>query len=132
MPYYFVDTYSFLFVFLHDFVDSSVFVEVTTADTPIIEQTLILQCSATTVRGITDRVDIIWTTGTMEVRKVIDVLPNDFNSLSIYNDSFIIPSLDINDIGSVYQCKVIVNSFPVVAFKDTFTIPLPGMNTNTL
>ena len=74
--------------------------------------------------------DILWTTGAMEVRKVFNVLPNDFNSLAIYNDSFVIPSLDINDIGVVYQCEVIVNS--VVAFKDTFTIPLPGMNTNAL
>ena len=73
--------------------------------------------------------DILWTTGTMAVRKVFNVLPNDFNSLAIYNDSFVIPSLDINDIGVVYQCEVIVNS--VVTFKDTFTIPLPGMNTNT-
>ena len=76
--------------------------------------------------------DILWKTGTMEVRKVINVLSNDFNSLAIYSDSFVIPSLDINDIGVVYQCEVIVNSFPVVTFKDTFTIPLPGMNTNTL
>ena len=114
-------------MFLHNYIDSSIFVEVTTTDTPVIERPLVLQCSAITLRGITDRVDIVWTTGIMEVRKVMDVLPNDFNNLAIYTDSLVIPSLDINDIGSVYECTVIVNSLPVVTFKDTFTIPSPGM-----
>ena len=79
------------------------------------------------MRGITDRVDIVWTTGGMEVRRINDLSPSDLNILAIYNDSFVISSLDISDIGSVYQCEVIINSFPLTAVKDTFIIPLPGM-----
>ena len=109
------------------YTDPSIFVEVTTTDTPVIGQPLALQCIATTIRGITDRVDIVWTTGAMEVRRINGLSPSDLNTLTIYNDSFVISSLDISDIGSVYQCEVIINSFPLTAVKDTFIIPLPGM-----
>ena len=81
-----------------------------------------LQCSATTVRGITSRVDIIWTTSNTEVRRMNGVSPNDFNTLAIYNDSFVIPSLDIKDIGSVYKCEVVINSFPPTTISDFFAL----------
>ena len=77
------------------------------------------------MRGITSTVDIIWTTGDTQVRRVNNVTASsNINSISVYNDSFIIPSLNISDIGSVYQCEVLVNS---TADKADFIIPLPGM-----
>ena len=77
-----------------------------------------LQCSATTVRGITSRVDIIWTNGSnTQVRKVNNI------------DIFVIPSLHISDIGSVYQCEVIINLSPPIIVKDDFTIPFPSTGT---
>jgi len=115
-----------LTTYLYAYTDPIIDVEVNTTDIPAIDQPLTLQCSATTLRGITNRVDIIWTTGNIQVRRINNVAAiNNINS-SVYNDSFIIPSLNISDIGSIYQCKVLINSISPIAVKANFTIPLPG------
>ena len=79
------------------------------------------------MRGITSTVDIIWTTGDTQVRRVNNVTAiSNINSTSVYNDSFIIPSLNINDIGKVYQCEVMINSIsPTTAKTDYY--PIPGI-----
>ena len=86
-----------------------------------------LQCTATIVRDITGTVDIIWITGDTQVRRVNNVTANNSsNSTFVYNDSFIIPPLNINDIGSVYQCEVLINTIvPTITTMD-FIIPIPG------
>ena len=99
----------------------------TTTD-PAVYQPLTLQCNATIVRGITSTVDIIWTTGDTQVRRVNNVTASsNINSTSVYNDSFIIPSLDISDIGSTYQCEVLINSFLPTTAKIDYIIPIPSM-----
>ena len=97
---------------------------------PKIYQPLTLQCTATVINGTTGTVDIIWTTGDTQVRRVNNVTASsNINSTSVYNDSFIIPSLNISDIGSVYQCEVLINSIlPTSAIGD-FIIPIPGILT---
>jgi len=97
------------------------------ATNPVINQPLILQCNATIVSDINSTVDIIWTTGNTQVRRVNNVTANDnINSTSIYNDSLIISSLNINDIGSVYQCEALINSVSPTSVKTDFMIPIPG------
>jgi len=78
------------------------------------------------VRGITSRVDIIWTTGSRQVRRINNVAARRIDTLTVYNDSFVIPSLDIGDIGVNYQCEVLVNLFPSTKVKNDFTIPFPS------
>ena len=108
-------------------VDPIITIEATANNTPEIYQPLILQCTATTVRGITSTVDIIWTTGNTQVRRVNNVTASsNINSSSIYNDSFIIPSLNVSDIGSVYECEVVINSVLLTRAKTSFTISIPG------
>jgi len=83
------------------------------------------------VRGITSRVDIIWTNGSnTQVRRVNNIAAsNILNTSAVYNDMFVIPSLDISDIGGVYQCEVIINLSPPIIVKDDFTIPIPFPST---
>jgi len=93
----------------------------------VINQPLMLHCSATVVSDINSTVDIIWTTNNTQVRRVNNVTAvNSTNSTSTYIDSFIISSLNISDIGSVYQCEVLVNSFSPTRAKTGFMIPIPG------
>ena len=102
-------------------------VEVMATGIPVINQPLTLQCTANIVRGISSTVDIIWTTGDTQVRRVNNVIVNsNINSTSVYNDLFIIPSLDISDIGSLYQCEVLVNSVITTKAKADYIIPIPG------
>ena len=98
------------------------------ASIPSIDQPLILQCVATTVEYITSTVDIVWTTGNTQVRRVDNVkASSNINSSSIYYNSFIIPSLNVSDIGSVYECKVLINSvLPTAAIAD-FIVAVPGL-----
>jgi len=113
------------------YADPIIGVEVITTN-PVINQPLILQCNATIVSDINSTVDIIWTAGNnTQVRRVNNVTAvNDINSTSTYNDSLIISSLDINVIGSVYQCEVLINSVSPTTAKTNFMIPIPGMNTH--
>ena len=109
------------------FVDPVISVKVTAANNPTIYQPLTLQCTATIVKDINGTVDIIWTTGDTEVRRVNNVtVSSNINSTSVYNDSFITPSLNIGDIGNVYQCEVLTNSIvPTTSITD-YIIPIPG------
>ena len=110
------------------FIDPIMAVEVTAYSTPEIDQPLTLQCITTIVRGITSTVDIIWTTGDTQVRRINNVtVSGSVNSTSVYSDSFTIPSFDISDIGSVYQCEVLINSPLPTTAKTDFTIPIPSM-----
>ena len=110
------------------FIDPVVSVEIMTASILIIDQPLVLQCTATIVEYITSTVDIIWTNGNTQVRRVNNVTASsNINSLSIYNDSFIIPSLNVSDIGSVYECEVVINSVVPTTAKTDFNISIPGM-----
>ena len=110
------------------YIDPIVSVEIMAASIPSIDQPLVLQCTATTVRGITSTVDIIWTTGNTQVRRVNNVTASsNINSSSIYNDSFIISSLNLSDIGSVYECEVLINSVVPIADKTDFNVSIPGL-----
>ena len=109
------------------YVDPSITVEIIAMNIPKIYQPLILQCNATIEGGITSTVDIIWTTGDTQVRRVNNVTASsNMDSTSVYNDSLIIPSLDISDIGNVYQCEVSINSIISTTAKTYFIIPIPG------
>lgn len=108
------------------YLDPIIAVELTAANNLQINQPLVLQCSATTLRGITNRVDIIWTTGDTQVRRINDVIGSDNINATIYNDTFIIPSLNISDIGSTYQCQLLINSISPTVADANFTIPVPG------
>ena len=117
-----------LYVYLCTYVDPIITMEVHITNYPTIYQPLTLQCNATVVRGITGTIDIIWTTGDTQVRRVNNVTAISYiNSTSVYNDSFIIPSLNISDIGNVYQCEVLIDSTISSTAITDFIIPIPGM-----
>ena len=112
---------------LYDFTDPITAIEVMAVSIPAVNQPLTLQCTATIVRSITSRVDIIWTTGDAQVKRVNNVIASSIiNSTSVYYDSFIIPSLNISDIGSVYQCEVLINSVVPSTANADFIITIPG------
>ena len=80
------------------------------------------------MKDITDTVDIIWTTGDTQVRRVNNVTASSsINSTSVYNDLFITPSLNVADIGSIYQCEVLVNSTVLTTAIKNYSIPIPGI-----
>ena len=90
-------------------------------------QSLTLECRVATVRGITSRVDIAWSSNGSELQRTEGVNVHFlFNSLVIYADSYNILQLNTSDDGRVYQCEVFVNTSPSVAANDNITLDLNG------
>ena len=108
-------------------VPNSTNVTVTAPSTQIVGQSLILECSVTTVRGITSRVDIEWSTGNMMLQKenginVALTMPNTV----VYKNSYNISQVSTLDDDRVYQCKVIINTIPQLMATRSTTLDVTG------
>jgi len=81
----------------------------------------------TTVRGITSRVDIVWSSDGTKVERIEGVnVSLSWESAEIYSASYTIPQLNTSDDGRVYQCEVLINTSPPVAAKNNFTLDVIG------
>ena len=60
-------------------------VNVSVSDNQKVGQSLTLQCEVTTVRGITSRVDIVWSSGSMELERTNDVSSTTLDNSLVYN-----------------------------------------------
>ena len=77
---------------------------------PTLSEQLILQCQATSIRGITSRLDFMWTNDDgVVVRTVMGA--NSTNDSLIYTDTYTTPmALSESDIGTVYLCIISLNN----------------------
>ena len=97
----------------------------TAANTPTVGQSLTLQCVVTAVRGITSRVDIVWSSDSTVLRTMNNVSSMD-NSL-LYTDSYNIPQpLSTTDDGKLFHCKVVINSSPSVMANHSIILNVTG------
>ena len=87
-------------------------VTVTAPNTQIVGQSLTLECNVTAVRGITSRVDIIWSRGNMVLMRTNNTPPTAMDSLLIHTDTYTISQLNTIDDGTMYQCEVVINTSP--------------------
>ena len=95
----------------------------TAPNTQIVGQSLILECSVTTVRGITSRVDIVWSSATSVTATINGVAANYSMQDSMeFIASYNIPLLSTTDDGRMYQCKVVINTSPPVMATDSVTL----------
>ena len=95
---------------------------VTAPNTQIVGQPLSLECSATTVRGITSRVDIVWKTGNSILETIEGTNVSSNESHVMYKSSYTIPLLRTTDDGRVYQCEVVINTSPPVMATGSVTL----------
>ena len=88
---------------------------------------LTLNCTVTTVRGISSSVNIMWYTGGSVVRRVdnLTVAYTD-NDSAIYTDLFEITSLTAIDNGRDYQCRVIINTSHSVYSSNQIVLNISG------
>ena len=85
-------------------------------------QSLTLQCEVTTVRGITSRVDIVWSSDGTELERMNDLSSTTMDNSLVYTDSYTISQLNTTDDGRVIQCEVVINASPSVMASDTITL----------
>ena len=80
----------------------------------------------TTVRGITSRVDIVWSSGTAVLRIINGTAATTMNNSLVYTDSYTISKLGTTDDGRVIQCEVVINAIPSVMATDSITLDVIG------
>ena len=77
----------------------------------------------TTVRGITSRVDIVWSSDGSELQTInITNAHLTSNNAKIYTSTYTIPQLSTTDDGRVYQCEVVINTSPPVRATGSVTL----------
>ena len=101
-------------------------VRVTVSNTQIVGQSLTLQCEVTTVRGVTSRVDIVWSSAGMELKRMDGVSSTTVDKSLVYTHSYTISQLSTTDEGRVIQCEVVINTSPSVMATDSITLNVTG------
>ena len=89
-------------------------------------QSLTLQCEVTTVRGITSRVDIVWSSNGTELNRTNSTtLIMTSNSL-VYTDLYTIDILSTDDEDRSYDCEVVIYTSPPEMASDSVTLDVTG------
>ena len=90
-------------------------------------QSLTLESTVTTVRGITSRVDIVWSSNGLMLKRI-----EGFNHTStsnnsvVYTDMYTIPQLNTSDEGRNLQCDIYINGILLVTASDSVTLNVTG------
>ena len=102
-------------------------VSVTAPNTQTVGQPLTLTCTVTAVRGITSRVDIIWSGGnnTMLMR-TNNATPAVMDNSLVYTDNYTISLLSTDDERREYECDVVINTDTVVMATGRVVLDVMG------
>ena len=101
-------------------------VRISALDNQTVGQSLTLQCEVTTVRGITSRVDIVWSSNGTELERTNNVSSTTMDNSLVYTDSYNISQLSTTDEGRMIQCEVVINASPSVMASDSITLNVTG------
>ena len=101
-------------------------VNVTSPDDQTVGQSLTLQCEVTTVRGITSRVDIVWSIDSRVLNTTDGIAPSGSEDSLLYTDGYTISPLSTNDENRTYQCEVMINSNLSVNNNSSVTLDVTG------
>ena len=82
----------------------------------------------TTVRGITSRVDIVWSSNGVELKRITNANTSlTINDSELYRDTFNIPLLSTSDDGRVFQCEIIIVTTPsIIVTSNDVTLDVTG------
>ena len=90
-------------------------------------QSLTLGCRITTVRGITSRVDIVWSSNGEELERTEELNPSSTtNDSLLYTEFYTIPQLNTLDEGRTITCDVFINAMTPVTATDNVTLNVTG------
>ena len=102
-------------------------VEINTLNNQTVSQSLTLQCSITTVRGITSRVEIVWTSNGIELKKKSSINASVImNTYNLYEDTYDIALLSTSDDGRSFQCKGTIVTTPSITVANNITLDVTG------
>ena len=99
-------------------------VSVTAPSNQTMGQSLTLQCEVSTVRGITSTVDIVWSSGGVELNRTNGLTP--MGNPPVYTDSYTISQLSTTDEGREIQCEVVINASPPLTASNNTILNVTG------
>ena len=86
-------------------------VEIITLNNQTVGQSLTLESTITTVRGITSRMDIVWSSNGVELKRINNTnISLTVNDSELYESIFNIPLLSTSDDGRIFQCEMIIKT----------------------
>ena len=88
-----------------------------------------LECSVTTVRGITSRIDLEWSFDNTTLQRMEGI--NQTSDTVDYINTYYISKVSTLDDSRAYQCKVIIYTIPQLMATDSTTLDVTGNNTHT-
>ena len=94
--------------------------------TQTVGQSLTLQCDVTTVRGITSRVDIVWSSNGTVLRTINGVSSTMMDNSLVYTDSYTISPLSTTNDTTMIQCEGIIQTTPSRSDTNTVTLDVTG------
>ena len=81
----------------------------------------------TTVRGVISKIDIIWSSNGVEIKKISGAaISSSTNSSILYKDFYNISLLTTADEGKVYQCEGVINATPRLTVKSSLLLDVTG------
>ena len=96
----------------------------------IVGQSLTLECSVTTVRGITSIVKFIWrSNGAVLKEEEINTQNFTVQNLNIYSNTYTISQLSTTNDDKTYQCEVVIDASPPITEYSNVTLDITGMVT---
>ena len=136
---YMLRTYLKVCTVVITYVHSMTLVFCVTVPTPLINinvinnqtvgQSLTLESTVTTVRGITSRVDIVWSSNGFELERIEGLNHSSItNDSVIYTDIYTIPQLNTSDEGRILQCDSFINAVSPVTASDSVALNATGKN----
>ena len=99
---------------------------VTVSNTQTVGHSLTLQCKVTAMRGITSRVDIVWSSGGVVLRRTNGTTATTMDNSLVYADSYTISELSTTDDVRVIQCEVVINTSPTIQNDDNIELDVIG------
>ena len=78
------------------------------------DQNLTLQCEVTTVRGVTSRVDIVWSDGGGELQRMNNITATMMDDTLVYTASYTIVMLNTSDHNRIITCEAVIDVDPLV------------------
>ena len=80
------------------------------------------------MRGIISDVDIVWRRDNTIVRNATRVTPTTtMDNLLVYKDLYTISQLNISDNNAVYECRMVVRTYPQTVATDIIILDVTGM-----
>ena len=101
-------------------------VNISVPDHQTVGQSLTLQCNMIAGSGVNRTVDIVWSSGGMELERMNDVLSTPMNNLVVYTHSYTISQLSTTDDERVIGCDAAINETVSMVIAHNVTLEVTG------